>query len=77
MSSIRTVITRTVLARKATYHSQIILCLVDAGFLLLVERVAVPGASGADLVKAISADTRFTRSSVAPLPVALCHLSGL
>ena len=46
-----------VLTTEATDHSRIILCLVNARFLLLVEGVAVPGASGADLTTATSADT--------------------
>ena len=41
---------------EATDHSRIILCLVNAGFFLLVVRVAVPGASGADFMTATSAD---------------------
>ena len=46
-----------VLTTEATYHSRIILRLVNAGFLLLVAGAAVPGASGADLMTATSADT--------------------
>ena len=44
----------------ATDHSRIILCLVNAGFLLLVVGAAVPGAYGADFMTSTSADTSFT-----------------
>ena len=42
---------------EATYHSRKIICLVNAGFLLLVEGAAVPSASGAYFMTSTSADT--------------------
>ena len=50
-----------VLTTEAIDNSQIIICLVNAGFLLMVEGVAVPGVSGADFMTSTSADICFTR----------------
>ena len=61
LSYVRTALTRMVLTMEATNHSLIILCLVNAGFLLIVEGVAVPGVSGADFMTSTSADICFTR----------------
>ena len=58
-----------VLTMEETYHSQRIICLVNAGGLLLVEGVAVPGASSDDFMKSTGTDICFNSSFVAPLPL--------
>ena len=70
-SYIRTALTQTVMTTEATYHSRKIICLVNAGFLLLVVGGAVPGASGSDIMISTNADTCFTRSSITPPPLNL------
>ena len=45
-SYVRNTLTRLVLTTEATDHPQIILCLVNAGLLILVVGVSVPGDSG-------------------------------
>ena len=67
-SSIRTALTRMVLTAEATDNSQRIICLVNAGFLLLVVGGDVPGTSDDDVMISASVDTCFTISFVAPLP---------
>ena len=70
-SSIRTALTRVVLTTEVIDHPQRILCLVNAGFLLLVVGGAVPGASGTDVMIETSTDTYFTSSSIALHPLDL------
>ena len=42
--------------KESTYHSKIIIYLVNAGFLLLVVRGAVTGESGVDVMTSTSAN---------------------
>ena len=65
-----------VLTTEATYHSRKILCIIDAGFLLLVVGGTVPGASGDDVITSTSVDNCFTSSSVTPPHLDLTFFSA-
>ena len=75
-SSVSTALTHMVLTMDTTDHSQRIICLFNAGFLLLVEGVAVPGDSVDDFMTATIADTCFTSSYVVPPPLNLTFSSA-
>ena len=61
---------------EATDHSRRILCIVNAGFLLLVLGGAAPGSSVADTMTATSVNTCLNSSSFAPSPLCLTFFSA-